>query len=276
MNTKDIIEIIKQNNLYPNKKFGQNFLCNNGILDKIIEISNVNLSDNILEIGPGLGGLTEKLIAKAKSVTIVEIDAGLVKVLKSKFKDADNLNIIHADFLKTEINEKFSKTISNLPYYCSSEILFELGLKYKITEIYVMLQKEMAERILSGPGMKTYGAMTVSLGLYYEPKILFNVDKKSFYPQPDVSSSFLLLKQKEKIDMSPEEIKLFHNLVKSAFWGRRKTLKKGLSESPHLSLKKDLIKDAFSDLVLDENIRGESLTIEEFKNIARSISGKIK
>ncbi len=276
MNTKDIIEIIKQNNLHPNKKLGQNFLCNNGILEKIIESSNVNTRDNILEIGPGLGGLTEKLIAKANSVTAVEIDAGLARLLKNKFTDTKNLNIIHADFLKTEIKGHFSKTISNLPYYCSSEILFKLGLKYKIKEIFVMLQKEITERILSKPGMKTYGALTIALGLYYEPKTLFNIDKKSFFPQPDVSSSFLYLKQREKIDLNSEEIRLFHNTVKSAFWGRRKTLKKGLAESPHLNLNRDIILSTFRELNIDENIRGENLSIEEFKSITRSIYRKME
>jgi 16S rRNA (adenine1518-N6/adenine1519-N6)-dimethyltransferase len=276
MNTKDIIEIIEQNNLYPNKKLGQNFLCNNGIIDKIVEVSNVNSGDHILEIGPGLGGLTEKLIAKANLVTIVEIDSGLVKLLKEKFLDVKNINIIHADFLEDGINGNYTKSISNLPYYCSSEMLFELGLKYKINEIYVMLQKEMAERIFSRPGMKTYGALTISLGFYYEPKILFNIDKKSFYPQPDVASSFLYLKRRAAIDLNAEELKLFHNIIKSAFWGRRKTLKKGLTDSPHLNLSRDIIISAFNELNLSENIRGENLSINEFKDIAKSIYSKIK
>jgi len=271
MNTKEIVNLIKEYNLHPNKKLGQNFLCNDGIIDKILQISNINKDDNVLEIGPGLGALTEKLAEKAKSVTSVEIDSGLYKLLKEKFNDKKNLNIIHADFLKANIDKKFSKTISNLPYYCSSEILFELILKYKIKHIFVMLQKEMTERILSKPGLKTYGALSVTLGLYCDTSVLFNIDKQSFYPQPDVSSSFIHLEQKEKIDLSGEEIALFHTIVKSAFWGRRKTLRKGLSGSPHFNFNKDIIIHSLKELKFNENVRGEDLTVNEFKELTRII-----
>ncbi|MFH0977444.1 MAG: 16S rRNA (adenine(1518)-N(6)/adenine(1519)-N(6))-dimethyltransferase RsmA [Spirochaetota bacterium] len=271
MNTKTIIEIIRENNLYPNKKLGQNFLCNDGIIKKIIEVSAVDKDDAVLEIGPGLGGLTAMLVAKAGSVTAVEIDSGLFSYLNFRFIAVDNLTILHSDFLKTDLNAVFTKAIANLPYYCSSEMLFHLAVKYKIKEIFVMLQKEMAERILSAPGSKTYGALTVALGLYYEAKILFNIDKKSFYPQPDVSSAFIYFKRREDIGLSDDELRLFHSIVKSAFWGRRKTLKKGLTDSPHLVVDKAIIINTFNELNINEKIRGEDLSIEEFKNITRSI-----
>jgi 16S rRNA (adenine1518-N6/adenine1519-N6)-dimethyltransferase len=273
MNTQAIIETIHKNNLHPNKKLGQNFLCNDGILKRIIDVSDVNINDNILEIGPGLGSLTALLAEKAGLVTAVEIDAGLFAFLKELFAETNNLTLIHTDFLKADIDTAFTKAIANLPYYCASEILFYLAIKYKIKQIFVMLQKEMSERILSRPGAdaKTYGAMTVALGLYYESTNLFNIDKKSFHPQPDVSSSFIYLKRKEDIGLREEEIAIFHNIVKSAFWGRRKTLKKCLLDSPHSDYSKDVIMNVFSELKLNENIRGENLSIEEFKDIARSI-----
>ncbi len=276
MNTQAIIEIIKRNNLHPNKKLGQNFLCNDGILKRITEVSDVNINDNILEIGPGLGDLTAMLAERTGSVTAVEIDAGLFAFLKEKFGEIQNIVLIHADFLKADINDAFTKAIGNLPYYCASEILFSLALKYKVAQIYVMLQKEMCERILSRPGMKSYGAMTASLGLHYKSKKLFNIDKKSFYPQPDVSSSFIYLKRNEDTGLSESETEVFHNIVKSAFWGRRKTLKKCLLESPHYRYCKDVLLKVFSDLKLNENIRGENLSVEEFKEIAGNIVKNIK
>ncbi|MBN2403694.1 MAG: ribosomal RNA small subunit methyltransferase A [Spirochaetes bacterium] len=275
MNTKTIIETINRNHLYPNKKLGQNFLCNDGILKRIVEVSDVNKNDNILEIGPGLGDLTAMLAEKAGRVTAVEIDAGLSAFLNEKFYNYKNIKLIHADFLKADLNDIFTKSIANLPYYCSSEILFHLAIKYKIKQIFVMLQKEMSERILSRPGTKNYGAMTVALGLHYESRTLFNIDRKSFHPQPDVSSSFIYLKRKEDNELNGQEETIFQNIVKAAFWGRRKTLKKCLMDSPHSDYKKELILNVFSKLNLDENIRGENLSIREFKEIARSISKQI-
>ncbi len=271
MNTENIIETIKRYKIHPNKKLGQNFLCNDGLLKKIVDVSNINKNDNILEIGPGLGDLTALLSEKAGSVTSVEIDSGIYNFLKNKFKDTSNLKLVHGDFLKTELAGIFTKSVSNLPYYASSEILFRLAQKYKINELYVMLQKEMAARIFSGPGTKTYGALTVSLGLYYDSKVLFNIDKSSFYPKPEVSSSFFYLKRKHGTGLDPEETTIFHNLVKAAFWGRRKTLKSTMINSPHMNLNANSILDIFDGLKLDKTIRGENLSIEDFKTIAKYI-----
>ena len=271
MNKSDIIEIMRSYNIHPNMSLGQNFLFNQSIIDKIIQVSGIERDDNILEIGPGLGILIERLINEARSVTAVEIDSGLVRFLWQKFNDRDNLKIIHADFLKLDLDDHFTKVVSNLPYYSSSEMLFKIAMKYKIKALYVMLQKEMAERLISRPGRKSYRALTVNLGLYYEPKILFNIDKRSFYPEPDVISSFIRLIYREDIDFSEQEIDLYHRIVKSAFWGRRKTLIKSLSDSPHLKLPINLIRDIFRQTNLDEKIRGENLDIQDFKLIVKTI-----
>jgi len=273
MNTQEIIDIIKSNNIFPNKKLGQNFICNNSIVRRIIEFSGVKKKDDILEIGPGLGDLTELLLEQANSVTSVEIDSGLYQFLKNRFPASANLNLIHGDFLKLKINGNFTKVISNLPYYCSSEILFRLVSIFHVEEIFVMLQKEMAERIKASPGTKNYGALSVTLGLYYNSEILFKIDKKSFYPQPDVSSSFICLKRKKDTLLNGKETELFHLIVKSAFWGRRKTLKKSLMDSPHFNFNREALLEVLSENLTDINIRGEELTIKEFINITKTYSG---
>lgn len=271
MNTAETIQVLNSYNINPNKAYGQNFLCNKAIIDRIIDVSAVSTQDKVLEIGPGLGGLTEKLAVKSESVTAVEIDSGLAGFLKERFSGRKNIIIIHADFLKSDLKQNFTKSVSNLPYYCSSEILFHLAVKYKIPELYVMLQKEMSERIISGPGSKNFGAMTVALGLYYEPRILFHINRKSFYPSPDVSSSFLQLKQRDT-GLTQKERELFHLIVKSAFWGRRKTLIKALTESPHLKLNRELLINTFNDLNYDIKLRGENLDIKDFKMLTKKIA----
>jgi 16S rRNA (adenine1518-N6/adenine1519-N6)-dimethyltransferase len=275
MNKKTIIEITQNNNLYPNRKLGQNFICNEGILKKIIEVSEVDRNDNVLEIGPGLGALTSMLAEKSGSVTAVEIDSGLYHYLEKKFGSTANLRLIHADFLRLDpratSGNSFTRVIANLPYYCSSEILFQLALKYETEKIFVMLQKEMAERITAKPGTKAYGALTVTLGLYYETSNLFNIDRRSFYPEPEVSSSFLQLSRKETTGLDRDESELFHKIVKSVFWARRKTLIKSLLESPHLDFSRETVKAVLSGLNIDENIRAEKLGVENFKDIARKI-----
>ncbi len=271
MNRNEIKKILKESSIHPNKKLGQNFLCNQGIIEKIIEKSSVDASDNVLEIGPGLGILTKSLCEIAQSVTAVEIDSGIANYLKNRFSTINNLKLIHADFLNCLFNDKFTKSISNLPYYCASEVLFNIALKYNISEVYIMLQKEMAQRIVSGPGTKDYGALTVTLGLYYEPSLLFNIDRKSFHPQPEVASCFIKLKKNQNMKLCKEELDIFHDIVKSAFWGRRKTILKALNDSPHLQYDKKLLKKILMKANIDEKIRGEKLGIESYKDIATLI-----
>ncbi len=271
MNTAEIIRILSDFSISPNKKLGQNFLCNSGIIDRIIEHSSVYKHDTVLEIGPGLGILTEALAEKAGKVTAVEIDSGLCRLLSEKFKGRGNIEIIHADFLKIKAGGAFSKTISNLPYYCASEILFKIAGDYHIPEVYIMLQREMAERIESKPGTKNYGAISAVLGLYYEPKILFNIDKRSFYPQPEIDSCYLNLTKINDIQLNDGELRLYHDIVKSAFWGRRKTILKALADSPHLKFERDFLRKRLCEANIDEKARGEMLAVEDFKNLARKI-----
>lgn len=276
MKKADFLEIFTKYNLHPNKKLGQNFLCNDEIAVKIANAAGIGQEDQVIEIGPGLGILTEKLMQRAGGVTAVELDSGLFRYLELRFKDSKNLNLVHNDFLRVHLSGKFTKAVSNLPYYCSSEILFHLAIKYKIPDVYVMLQKEMAERITAAPGSKSYGALTVSLGMYYNPKILFNIEKRFFYPQPDITSSFIALHSRVDTGLSADETGLFHKLVKSVFWGRRKMLSTALSSSPHIALDKEIIFSIIERMKLSKDIRGENLSIEEFKTLTKLVKNGIK
>jgi 16S rRNA (adenine1518-N6/adenine1519-N6)-dimethyltransferase len=271
MKKGEIIDICNSMGIYPNKKFGQNFLCNRAILNRIIEGAGINGSDRILEIGPGLGVLTEALAERAHSVRAVEIDSGLVRYLRERFRNIDNIEIIHADFLKHRDEGEFTKSVSSLPYYCSSEILFKIATEYHM-DVFAMLQREMAERIISRPGSRSYGALTVTLSLYYETMVLFNVNRNSFYPQPDVTSSFIRLTRRDDSSITPVERELFHRIVKAAFWGRRKKLLNALADSPHLDVSRGLIREVLRDLNIDEGVRGEELDLEQFKELSRMIN----
>ena len=202
--------------------------------------------------------MTEILVEKAASITAVEIDGGIVRCLKDIFGTRENFDLIHADFLKHEIDNEFHKIVSNLPYYCASEILFKIAEKLNVPEVFIMLQKDMAERIISSPGSKRYGNLTVTLGFYFRPKILFNISRNDFFPKPEVESSFVKLERKEKYPLSDEkEIDLFKRIIKSAFWGRRKTLLNALTESPHLSFEKNEVKKILEEANIPDTQRGE-------------------
>lgn len=269
MKRQQIEEILRERGISPNKKLGQNFLVNPAILERIAAASGAGPAHRILEIGPGLGFLTEFLCATGARVTAVEVDAGLYRYLREYFGGGDNPELVHADFFKYRPEGEFDRVVANLPYYCSSEILFTLARAYRVPEIYVMLQREMAERVVSSPGSEAYGAMAVTMGFYFTSRILFHIDRHSFYPQPDVQSSFLALQRRESLALEPEEIELFHGLVKSAFWGRRKTLRRALSDSPHLSLPGELLERSLAELGVAPSARGETLGWEEYAGLAR-------
>jgi 16S rRNA (adenine1518-N6/adenine1519-N6)-dimethyltransferase len=268
MKRGEIIDTCNAWGIHPSKRFGQNFLCNRAILNRIVDGAGINGNDRILEIGPGLGVLTEALAERAHAVRAVEIDSGLVRYLRERFRDSENIEIIHADFLKYRGEGEFTKSVSNLPYYCSSEILFRTATEYHM-DVFAMLQREMADRIVSEPGSRSYGALTVTLSFYYETVVLFKVNRNSFYPQPDVASSFIRLTRRDDRTLTVGEIELFHRIVKSAFWGRRKKLLNALSESPHLDIQRVLVRGILKDLNIDEGVRGEELTLEQFKELSR-------
>lgn len=269
MNVADIKHIIVERGLRPNKKLGQNFLVSVEARDRIIGAMRIASADRVLEVGPGLGALTELLVERAGRVTAVEIDAGFSRYLEERFRGADAFTLIHGDFLKNPPDGPFTKIVSNLPYYCSSEMLFSFT-RYDAPEVYVMLQKEMAERIVSGPGQRSYGALSVTLGLYYEARTLMKVPREAFYPRPEVASLFLALSRRESLPLEAGEIGLFHALVKSAFWGRRKTLLTALSASPHLGLGRERAGRLLEEARMDGSRRGEELGRDEFVALTRA------
>lgn len=276
MNKSRVVDICSQYGLSPIKKLGQNFLIDDGITAKIIDSVAPCRDDRILEIGPGLGALTDGLIKKAGSVTAIEIDAGIVKTLEERFKREATFSLIHGDFLKIDISNTYNKVVSNLPYYCSSEILFRIALEMPgVDNVFVMLQKEMAERITSQPGTKIYGALTVNLGLYFTFKTLFKVSSGCFYPRPDVSSLFLRLIRKKEIPFGDEMKRSFHDIVKSAFWGRRKTILTSLVASPHVAYSKNDVITALEASGISQKVRGEDLGLEEYITLTKNLYGKI-
>ncbi len=267
MNKTEILEICREYGLNPGKGLGQNFLVSLEIRERITGLLDLHEKKKVLEIGPGLGSLTEEIAKSGALLTAVEIDSGFADYLKKRFRGRNNVTIIHEDFLKADIDADFSCVVSNLPYYCSSEILFRLAAEFTAPDLFVMLQKELAERISSGPGEKSYGALTLNLGIYFTSKRLFDIPRSAFYPRPDVISSFMHLRRNERVpDRKKREA--FHLLVKSAFWGRQKTILKSLSASPHMDLPREKVRLLLERSGIGESTRGEELGMDDFLRMA--------
>ena len=273
MSKNEILKIIKTYSLAPNKKFGQNFLINENIIQKIIDVLQPE-KKRILEIGPGLGSLTSPLVGKALQYSAVEIDSGFVRYLQDTYSSFSSVNIIHGDFLKCNLADEFDTIISNLPYNSASEILFRIAKDFSTKDIFVMIQKEMGERIMSQPGSKIYGALAVTLSYYFNSKALFHISGESFYPKPDVRSSFIHLTRKKRYFEQVAYEDKFHLVVKAAFWGRRKTILKSLSESPHLELNRDRVKKILDLSGIKPDVRSEMLSLNEFIKLTEMIEDK--
>ncbi|PKL38140.1 MAG: ribosomal RNA small subunit methyltransferase A [Spirochaetae bacterium HGW-Spirochaetae-1] len=268
MKKADMKSITEGYGLHPNRKYGQNFLVDDYTTDKLLKIIDIQTGDRILEIGPGLGALTGKMTERCSRLTAVEIDSGICRYLEDSLGSVPNFTLVHGDFLKTELEDNFTKIVSNLPYYCATEILFTVAGKFSARDIFVMVQKEMADRIMSPPGSKVYGALTVTLGYYYRARAVLQLGNDVFHPRPDVGSTFLHLSRREPRELDDAQLEMFHLLVKSAFWGRRKTLLKTLSESPHLRLEKNLVRSVIAEAGIDEKIRGEELSSGDYIRLA--------
>lgn len=271
MTKNEVVQILKTLSLSPNKKLGQNFLIDENNVRRIIDAAVITSDDRVVEIGPGLGALTAFLAKSAKELTCIEIDAGYAAYLGNHFSSVPNVRILHEDFLKLADYPSCDAVVSNLPYYCASEILFTIAQKIGPSRICAMMQKEMAERITAPAGSEAYGAMTVSLSYYYEPKLLFNVPASAFFPKPDVVSTVILFNRVDRKELSRDQIQLFHSLVKSAFWGRRKTIVKALSSSPHMNLDRPLIRDAVEAAGIPAEARGETLTLDDYIRLTKQI-----
>ena len=281
-NPKETIEVIQKYEFAFQKKFGQNFLIDGRVLDKIIAAANVGPEDFVLEIGPGIGTMTQYLAEHAREVVAVEIDKKLIPILEDTLKDYDNVTIINEDILKFDINQlvqeknqgKPIKVVANLPYYITTPIimgLFENNVP--IENITVMVQKEVADRMLVGPGSKDYGALSLAVQFYAQPYIVANVPPNCIMPRPGVGSAVIrLTRHKEK----PVEVKdeaLLFALIRAAFNQRRKTLQNAISNAG-LGITKEQVLEALTKLNLSPTIRGEALNLKEFAALSDELTTK--
>ena len=269
-------EIVSKHNFKFSKSLGQNFLVDSNIIDKIIEGANITENDYVLEVGPGIGTLTREICKKAKKVIAVEIDKKLIPILKETLSDLDNVEVINADILKLDILEvirekmdnKPIKLVANLPYYITTPIVMKFLEEYiPVENIVVMVQKEVADRMQASPGTKDYGALSVAVQYYCEPKIITKVPRTLFIPQPNVESTVICLTVHKNPIYKLKNKDLFFDVVKSSFGKRRKTILNALS-SGNIVVSKEELKNVLNNSGVDEVRRGETLTIDEFANLS--------
>lgn len=259
------------------KKFGQNFLIDTNVLDKIISSAEITKDDCVLEIGPGIGTMTQYLAESAREVVAVEIDKALIPILEDTLSAYDNVTVINEDILKVDINaivqEKNGgrpiKVVANLPYYITTPIIMGLFEQHvPLKSITIMVQKEVADRMQVGPGTKDYGALSLAVQYYAEPKIVANVPPNCFIPRPNVGSAVIRLTRYENPPVQvDDEIKMFA-IIRASFNQRRKTLVNGLGNAAGLSVTKDQVAEALDKMGLSPTIRGEALTLEQFAELS--------
>ena len=278
---QNTIEVLQKYNFNFQKKFGQNFLIDEHVLDKIIRAAEITKDDYVLEIGPGIGTMTQYLACAAREVTAVEIDRALIPILEDTLKEYDNVSIINEDILKVDIaalaKEKNGgrpiKVVANLPYYITTPIIMGLFEKnVPVDSITVMVQKEVADRMQVGPGTKDYGALSLAVQYYAKPEIVANVPPNCFMPRPKVGSAVIKLTRYEKPPVEVQDERLMFRLIRASFNQRRKTLVNGIKNSGDFSLGKEEIENIFEKCGLPLNIRGEALTLEQFAMLANCIS----
>ena len=279
-NPQNTIEILQKYDFSFQKKFGQNFLIDTHVLDKIISSAKITKDDFVLEIGPGIGTMTQYLACAARQVVAVEIDKALIPILEDTLQAYDNVTVINDDVLKVDIpklakeynDNKPIKVVANLPYYITTPIIMGLFEKnVPVDSITVMVQKEVADRMQVGPGTKDYGALSLAVQYYAKPEIVANVPPNCFMPRPKVGSAVIKLTRYEKPPVDVKDEGLMFRLIRASFNQRRKTLVNGIRNSGDFSLSKEEIEDVFNRCDLPLNIRGEALTLEQFAMLANCI-----
>lgn len=259
------------------KKFGQNFLIDPHVLDKIIRAAEITEDDFVLEIGPGMGTMTQYLAYAAREVYAVEIDKSLIPILEDTLSDYDNVTVINEDILKVNIaklaEEKNGgrpiKVVANLPYYITTPIIMGLFESHvPVSSITVMVQKEVAMRMQAGPGTKDYGALSLAVQFYAEPYIAANVPPNCFIPRPNVGSAVIRLKTYEQPQIQVKDEAFLFALIRASFNQRRKTLVNSLKNASDLKLEKEQVLEALRTMGLSETVRGEALTLEQFASLA--------
>lgn len=283
-NPKNTIEIIQKYEFMFQKKFGQNFLIDTHVLEKIISAAGITKNDCVLEIGPGIGTMTQYLAENAGHVVAVEIDRNLIPILKETLADYDNVTVINEDILRVDIKalaEEYNggkpiKVVANLPYYITTPIimgLFESGVP--IDNITVMVQKEVADRMKEGPGSKDYGALSLAVQYYAEPEIVANVPPNCFIPRPNVGSAVIRLTRHKEMPVEVKDPALMFKIICASFNQRRKTLQNGLGNASELPYTKEQIAAAIAEMGLTPTIRGEALSLAQFAQLS-DILGEMK
>ena len=281
-NPKNTIEVIQKYNFAFQKKFGQNFLIDTHVLDKIISAAGMTKEDTVLEVGPGIGTMTQRLSQAAGQVIAVEIDTNLIPILKDTLQDCENVTVINEDILKIDIKKMAEekgggrpvKVVANLPYYITTPIimgLFESGAP--IDNITVMVQKEVADRMQVGPGSKDYGALSLAVQYYAEPYIVANVPPNCFMPRPKVGSAVIRLTCHEQPPVNVVDEKFFFRVIRASFNQRRKTLQNGLGNDAGLPVTKQQTAEALEKMGLSGTIRGEALSLEQFAELSNILKG---
>ena len=282
-NPQKTIEIIKKYEFAFQKKFGQNFLIDSHVLDKIIAASGITKEDCVVEIGPGIGTLTQYLAEAAREVISVEIDKMLIPILQETLAEYDNVTVINQDILKVNLEQvvhehnggKPVKIVANLPYYITTPIIMSLFENHvPVSSITVMVQKEVAERMQAGPGTKDYGALSLAVQYFSEPYIAANVPPNCFMPRPKIGSAVIRLTCHEKPPVTVKNETMMFKIIRASFNQRRKTLVNGLNNSPEVPYSKEVILDALRQMGLSESIRGEALTLEQFAKLTDVLCGQ--
>lgn len=280
-NPQNTIAVLQKYNFVFQKKFGQNFLIDTHVLDKIIRAAEIGKDDCVLEIGPGIGTMTQYLACAARKVVAVEIDRALIPILQDTLDGYDNVKIINEDVLKVDIGKlaaeensgKPLKVVANLPYYITTPIIMGLFENHvPLQSITVMVQKEVADRMQTGPGSKDYGALSLAVQYYAKPYIVANVPPNCFMPRPKVGSAVIRLERYKEAPVKAENEKLMFRIIRASFNQRRKTLANGLKNSAELDFTKEEIEEAITRIGKSAGVRGETLTLEDFANLSNILN----
>ncbi len=279
-NPQKTIEVLQKYDFTFQKKFGQNFLIDTHVLDKIISAAHITNEDMVLEIGPGIGTMTQYLAEAAGKVIAVEIDKNLIPILSDTLSEYQNVRIINEDVLKLDLRKladeenggKAIKVVANLPYYITTPII--MGLfenQVPVESITVMVQKEVADRMQTGPGSKDYGALSLAVQYYAEPYIVANVPPNCFMPRPKVGSAVIRLTRHKEPPVEVKDEKLMFDIIRASFNQRRKTLANGLNNSDKITCSKEIITEAIEKLGKGPSVRGEALSLQEFASLSNDI-----
>lgn len=276
-NPGNTIEVLQKYNFNFQKKFGQNFLIDDHILEKIVDSAELTKEDCVLEIGPGIGTMTQYLAERAGSVIAVEIDKALIPILKDTLSDYDNVTILNEDILKVDIAALVEernggrpiKVVANLPYYITTPIVMGLFESHvPLHSITIMVQKEVAERMQVGPGTKDYGALSLAVAFYSKAEVVTIVSPNCFIPKPNVASAVIRLKVHGEPPVKVKDEAFLFQVIHASFRQRRKTLMNGLSNAPELRVGKQAVLEALQEMGVSESIRGETFTLEEFGRLS--------